>query len=90
MTTPVVTKIVAPPWVKRWLWALTLVLAVGLAAAAYFIWSLTGHVKTLSAWDTKMHRWAAHYYFCDSAHRDESKCAQWSDHISPPPPPPLY
>ena len=86
MTPPAVTPVVVPGWVKIWLAILTILLLV----AAYFIWSLTNYATNMSAWDKQMHRWAAHYYWCDSVHHDDAKCAQWSDHIPPPPPPPFY
>lgn len=75
------------PW---WVWVLLLWLVVLTAFGLIYVLPLKSHVSELSAWNKQMHRWAAHYYYCDSSHRDEAKCAQWSDHIPPPPPPPQY
>lgn len=80
-TPPVVYKI---PW---WI----VLLCAGVAIWALIIaYMAKNHLSEMSAWNKQMHRWAAHYYYCDSSHRDEAKCAQWSDHIPPPPPPPMY
>jgi hypothetical protein len=73
-----------PLWV--WVWLLLLTLAV--IGAGLYIRSLVNYKRDSYVWNTQMRRWAAHYYYCDSAHRDDAKCAQWSDHIPPPPPPP--
>jgi hypothetical protein len=84
--TPVKMKV--PGWVKWWLGLLTAVLilvAVVSVICAYSFWT---YKKDMYAWNKQMHRWAAHYYYCDSVHKDPAKCAQWSDHIPPPPPPP--
>jgi len=83
MTGPSTTVVYKTGW---WVWVLALLILAG----GIWIYILQSHISNLSAWNKQMHRWAAHYYYCDSSHRDEAKCAQWSDHIPPPPPPPQY
>ncbi|MFL5486145.1 MAG: hypothetical protein ACJ793_10940 [Gemmatimonadaceae bacterium] len=89
MTGPVVVPAPAVPgWVRVWLWVLSLLLAATMIAGGIFIYLLWTDKHEMYLWNKQMHRWAAHYYYCDSAHKDDAKCAAWSDHISVPPPPP--
>ena len=72
-----------PWWLLIWIGVVTLAVAVTM----FWLW----HYSSSSyKWNMQMRRWAAHYYYCDSGHRDDAKCAQWSNHIPPPPPPPKY
>jgi hypothetical protein len=41
-------------------------------------------------WEQKFWRSYAHYYYCDSAHRDDATCEALSNHVPPPDPPPKY
>ncbi|MFL5552057.1 MAG: hypothetical protein ACJ79B_01970 [Gemmatimonadaceae bacterium] len=85
MTGPVVVPPAAVPgWVKLLLAGLSAAVVVG-GILIYVLWT---DKHEMYLWNKQMHRWAAHYYYCDSAHKDDAKCAAWSDHISVPPPPP--
>ena len=73
-------------------WAVLWLVLITVVEVILLIWcfKLKNYSGKSYEWNTQMRRWAAHYYYCDSSHRDDAKCAQWSDHIPPPPPPPQY
>lgn len=75
-----------PGWLVVWFWVVNVILIV-MAVLVYFLWHFRAETYK---WNMQMRRWAAHYYYCDSGHKDDAKCALWSDHIPPPPPPPQY
>ena len=79
-----------PGWVKTWFLILGGALLLTVIALIILWVKAVSYKNDMYAWNKQMHRWAAHYYYCDSVHKDPAKCAQWSDHIPPPPPPPVY
>ena len=76
--------------VPLWLIVWNLVLSGVLIWVVVVMLGLKTFAHNTAEWNTKMRRWAAHYYWCDSSHRLDAQCAQFSDHIPPPPPPPAY
>lgn len=75
-----------PWWLLLWNAALSVVLIV----LVFVVVALRTFAKDTAAWNKEMRRWAAHYYWCDSIHKNDAQCAAFSDHIPPPPPPPAY
>lgn len=75
------------PW---WMILWNVVLSGVLIWVVVVMLNLQKFAHNTATWNTEMRRWAAHYYWCDSIHKNDAQCAAFSDHIPPPPPPPMY
>jgi hypothetical protein len=70
-------------WKPKAGWLIWIVLVLLIAVLVWDKWQTY-------KWEHNFWRSYAHYYYCDSIHKDDAKCAALSNHVPPPPPPPQW